>query len=321
MKKLIAITISTLLLLTALVGCGGSKSLSAPTNVKFDGNVLSWSAVEDAISYVVNINGEDKLTSITSTKVGLSNYYDQEITVKVKAVGEDVDDSEYSSSVVKPANSSLDILTFSSVDCVNGVQLVKNNLTKEHRILVEDAGKVVVYYDDVEMAKEYLSTFEGTNDGVLYVQPAFANYRANKGQTNHAVVTIPIPDTIKLDGTADGVKLRFKIGDTSKSEYSANSRFPTDGHFGINLLGTTGNPTLGYGYFNIAEENTFTDPYKEKLPQHEWIEWEIPFSELTKVYHEGDTEFAFAIYNTGRVYMDHIFRVDVFVDYLGYYKN
>ncbi len=76
-----------------------TQALATPT-ISLDGEVVSWNAVSNATSYVVNLNGND-LASQTGTSYTIQAYDYGDYTVKVKALStnELYTASEYSSTV------------------------------------------------------------------------------------------------------------------------------------------------------------------------------------------------------------------------------
>ncbi|MBR7116496.1 MAG: InlB B-repeat-containing protein [Clostridia bacterium] len=97
-----------------IVGCdillgGRAVQLSAPTNVKTNGNVLSWNFVEHAIGYTVkiieggdaDINDEGSEIPVAETQYSFTSLADGEYTVGVKARGDGVLYSNSAYSVIK----------------------------------------------------------------------------------------------------------------------------------------------------------------------------------------------------------------------------
>jgi len=81
MKKLISIIFASFSLLF-LMGC--QAKITAPTDVVLNNRVLTWSAVKDASSYIVNIN--DDLITVDTTTYSLASGYYGILTISVKAV-------------------------------------------------------------------------------------------------------------------------------------------------------------------------------------------------------------------------------------------
>jgi hypothetical protein len=92
-----------LALLVAALGIGGygyyaahkggaagntAQTLPAPTNLRVEGNVLRWDAVDNAIAYAVAVNGNtDAPTYDTATMYGLSAFKSGVHTFAVRSVG------------------------------------------------------------------------------------------------------------------------------------------------------------------------------------------------------------------------------------------
>ncbi len=70
-----------------LTGCDEKIELSAPTNVTYDGVILSWSPVENAQSYTIKINGGNSLTVRTNSYAYRADG--STFTVEIKAQNEE----------------------------------------------------------------------------------------------------------------------------------------------------------------------------------------------------------------------------------------
>ena len=75
-----------------LIGCGSkSQKLDAPTNLKIEGTVLTWDAVENATKYRVNISGDAQLNrviKVNSADLSTFNLERGDYSVQVQAIGD-----------------------------------------------------------------------------------------------------------------------------------------------------------------------------------------------------------------------------------------
>lgn len=87
-KKIFKINFSFLFIISLLIilsSCGGS-ALDAPSSLKINEGVLSWTAVEDAEEYIIFINETEYTTSQTSYDLSKLSLTEGSYQVKVKAV-------------------------------------------------------------------------------------------------------------------------------------------------------------------------------------------------------------------------------------------
>jgi len=92
-----------------------AENLSVPQNFYFNGQYLTWDAVDGAKSYTLNINGQDKITESTQFELDLEEYEGKEVVAKIKANGKSKNlDSIYSNALNfeifnKPTNLKLNV--------------------------------------------------------------------------------------------------------------------------------------------------------------------------------------------------------------------
>ena len=107
MKKLRLFVILSLIIgaFFALCSCGGGKELSTPSGISIDqDHLLSWTKIEDADGYVVDVKNSDSGESTQlkpkkkNTSVSLSDLEEGDYEIRIKAVGDgDIfQDSEWS---------------------------------------------------------------------------------------------------------------------------------------------------------------------------------------------------------------------------------
>jgi hypothetical protein len=68
------------------VSQNAAQTLPAPTNLRVEGNVLRWDAVDNAIAYAVAVNGELK-AKVTETEYGLNGLPPGEYGLTVSSAG------------------------------------------------------------------------------------------------------------------------------------------------------------------------------------------------------------------------------------------
>ena len=150
MKKKILFVLMLALVLTVFAACegqlpGGSKTLSAVSDLRYDGAVLSWNAVENAQKYAVSINGAEAI-SAPGAMFAYANTSGAPFTVSIVAKAEGYQDSEAVS------------ITFSPLNTVTNVT-------------ISDDG--TISYDPVDGAAYYLVNVDGVDhmvNGLSYDQ-------------------------------------------------------------------------------------------------------------------------------------------------------
>lgn len=162
--------------------------LDVPTGVALNGNILSWTAVENADGYIVTINGQEK-DVVTTNSIDLTSYADVDYSATVKAVSNSryFLQSENSESVIKLTTEAHQLASNNSVAC-EGTIVPGGYHYKTPTLgysFIED-----VKYSAQESALELTLNTNNTT--------RFATFRANlvKGMdfTNH-----------------DGIKIKFKV--------------------------------------------------------------------------------------------------------------
>lgn len=78
----------------AIVGCG--KALAVPENLAVEDNVLSWTAVENATNYIIDINGDEKITAKTTYSLSMLTPGDYVIKVRARDSKNEFSDSDWS---------------------------------------------------------------------------------------------------------------------------------------------------------------------------------------------------------------------------------
>lgn len=136
-KKSLALILMIILCMCAffVTACAEKTQLSQPTNVAYDGEMLTWSAVEGAVNYEISINGGEK-----QVVNALSYTYDadfSEFSVTIKAIS--ADGAEYDSTELT--------VNFKPLDTVSNVRMDEGCLTWD---LVEGATAYIVSVNNTE---------------------------------------------------------------------------------------------------------------------------------------------------------------------------
>lgn len=150
MKKKILLVLMLSLLVILLAACekdllGGNKTLSAVSDIRYDGTVITWNAVENAQKYAVSINGAEAI-SAPGAMFSYANTAGTPFTVSIVAKADGYTDSEAAS------------LTFSPLSTISNVK-------------VSDDG--TISYDPVDGAAYYLVNVDGVDhvvNGLSYDQ-------------------------------------------------------------------------------------------------------------------------------------------------------
>lgn len=150
-KKKILYVIGLLIVLIAsiatIAACKGGEnplSLSAPTNLNYDGAVITWNAVENADRYTVCINDGQEYTATTNRHAYQAN--NSEFKVSVKAVSVLISDKVIASEAT--------VMNFKP-------------LGKVDELRVSESG--VVTWDLVDNATAYAVRFNGNSSNVITV--------------------------------------------------------------------------------------------------------------------------------------------------------
>lgn len=150
MKKRVLFAILLAVLMVFFAACekdlpGGNKTLSAVSNISYDGSVITWQAVDNAQKYAVSINGQAAM-SAPGNMFAYSNTAGTPFTVSIVASAEGYTDSEAVSK------------SFSPLGTVSNIQ-------------VSDDG--IITYNPVDGAAYYLVNVDGVDNvvsGLTYDQ-------------------------------------------------------------------------------------------------------------------------------------------------------
>ena len=176
-----------------------TNMLQTPTGLTYATGLLTWNAVEDAVKYIVNINGEEtevSETSYTFTPQGGENY-----VIKVKAATNGAwFESEYNKGIGIRGKSQPEGYI---ADFADGT-------------FVYDVGAVNVYnlldMAATEYDAEYLENYEDAN-GVLRID-------MTTGANTWAVVSLKLPETLVIDETLNSMSIKFRIEGIPGGDYA-----------------------------------------------------------------------------------------------------
>ncbi|MDE6373047.1 MAG: hypothetical protein K2L72_00955, partial [Clostridia bacterium] len=141
---LLIILIASVATIAACKGGGNPLSLSAPTNVNYDGSVITWNAVDNADRYTVCINDGQEYTATTNRHAYQAN--NSEFKVSVKAVSALISN--------KVITSDATVMNFKP-------------LGKIDELRVSESG--VVSWDTVDNATAYSVRFNGNSNNAITV--------------------------------------------------------------------------------------------------------------------------------------------------------
>jgi len=172
---------------------GNSETLSVPEIVLNDDYSVSWTAVEGATSYVVNVNGanlnpQEKLTFGAFTEAG-------EYTVKVKAKNAETE-SDYSS----PVSYAVYSVTFPETDGVTFVGAKTVYSGKDYSFTAEITGEA---YEGTLVVKANGETLTAGEDGKTYTVKAVnanLNVTAEGVSVKQFAVSLPSGDGYTVTG-------------------------------------------------------------------------------------------------------------------------
>lgn len=295
--------------------------LNTPTNLTLDGETLTWDAVDGAISYVVNVDGNDVAT-VSETSYDLTAYASASFAVKVKALGTDKADSPYSAPVNYIYKEKGVLAAFNAVAYEGSVKLVSNSVATPWT----NGGQID--FSTINPPIAYETNVDGANDGdALHIQPIAAHYGSGGG-ARHAIFTITLDEALDLSGeTYDGIVLRFKYTGVGSALGPFNRVTNPDSVAGnvwwLNLCSVA---TKSTGYTSYDEHKDQTVAGNDTIPSTtfttgEWVEWKISNDVLKTLYSGGETQIAFAIGSTVSQEYNAAVVYHTYLDSLSYYKD
>ncbi len=295
------------------------SAIGTPTNLETDDNgILTWTAVENARGYIVNVNGTEIIS--TNNSIDISSYLNKgDVTAKVKALAKPgYLDGDYSAVWAKISVSGKTIAAFDSELYQQIVKLGAENTVQPTEYATSRDYNNAQWFASLDMAKTYISGVEGSTGGALHIQPVLTRYKTT-GSARHALFTIDLPKALEGldDGTYDGITIRFMISGGTKAAISGNPAYktPTDDTYYLILVD---NDAVSTGYTERVAQSKVTDPYTAATIGT-WVTWNITKEQLATYYADGSTELSFVVHsetannNAG-------YRVDTYLDYIEYYE-
>ena len=264
-------------------------ALETPTGLVInEDGLLTWTAVEKAVGYVVSVNGEEISTSTNSLE--LAPYLTQDVIVRVKALaGVGNLDGEYSNVCAKAVLTGNQLATFNSV----AYEGLITTLPKGEQ---GATGANSVY--SVTHVEE--TNCEGSNGGAVDVV-----IEPNSGRQADFQVTFA--KTVDLTGY-DGISIRFKVYDTS---YYAGTDDTSKLY--LKLVNASGSTYTGCKIAKTVREVTATG---------EWLT--VTFDDVAYInaclLDEG-TQLTFQFYMDGIYTNNRNGFVGVYLDDISYYTK
>lgn len=200
MKKFKFFVILSLMIgvLFSLCACGGEQ-LATPTGVSVDiENQLTWTAVEDARSYIVEIkdeNGENKELTPRKATASLSNLEEGDYEIRIKAVGDgsEFEDSDWT-----------EILYFHKEYETGCIYSLINNNT-EYEIKKYGKAASTIYIEDVYRGKPVTKIAEKAFKGYSKIENVYIGNNVESigdgaFQNCKNLKTVSIPESVKTIG-------------------------------------------------------------------------------------------------------------------------
>jgi hypothetical protein len=262
------------------------NQLATPTGLSYNAGMLSWTAAENATSYVVEI-GETEIP-VTETSLNISSYIDGDTTVLVKAVAEGFADSEYAiqNVLVLKAN---ELASFNSKAYESSIGVVAGETYKTFR-------EAPTFAKDG--APEGTVTFAIRNDD-------YRNPHAD--WTNIAAFTVTLSNAINLESGNDGIVIKLYVSEATQT-----------GKLRLELLNAskpaTWNTTKSAAAVTIGEDG---------VKNTGWMELKVTNAQLAELgYKTGDTVLTFGLRNAAnQSAKNEAHRWMVSIDYIEYYKG
>ncbi|MBQ7237103.1 MAG: hypothetical protein IJX03_08145 [Clostridia bacterium] len=295
------------------------SAIGTPTNLETDDNgILTWTAVDNARAYVINVNGTEIIS--LNNSLDISSYLNKgDVTAKVKALAKPgYLDGDYSAVWAKISVEGKTIAAFDSELYQQIVKLGAENTVQPTEYTSSRDYNNIQWFSSLEMAKTYISGFEGSTGGALHIQPVLTRYKTS-GSARHALFTIDLPEALNGldDGTYDGITIRFKIDGGTKSAISGNPAYKVPANNTYYLI-LVDNDAVSTGHTERVAQSKVKDPYIEATIGT-WVTWNITKEQLATYYTDGSTELSFVVHsetannNTG-------YRVNTYLDYIEYYE-
>lgn len=222
------------------------SALPTPSNLKYQGGVLSWTAVPNATSYVVKYDGVEHV--VTTNSVSIENGK----SVTIKAVGEGYSDSVWSSEFV-------------TVNIPNGYIADYNNAVYESMVKIghNDSDD---YWHPTAISAKYTSGVTGAENGDALV----VTITNNKNGYSAIRLNLPVVADGSLNGTTIQIKYRLMESSAPKAAflYSFNSGAPAynfnntsaDANGWITMSISVSDPytvnSIGLGFYGLAKNGT-----------------------------------------------------------------
>ena len=104
MKKKLLLFLAATLLLTALclTACSKGSELKAPENIRYDGTTITWDAVENAESYIIQIGDKPEITATINSVSYVANGAEFTVTITAKSKAEKMSPSKKTTVTFKP---------------------------------------------------------------------------------------------------------------------------------------------------------------------------------------------------------------------------
>ena len=288
------------------------KATAAPTDFTLDGTTLKWTAVENAKSYIVTINGRDIAVDGTSLDIA-TQISKGDIVAKVMTVGKaGYLDSDYTKVVTQITVSGKDVAKFDNEAYAGIIEYFGDvpqwNTTKP------DGSPYADYAQHLPKAKlEYRAAVEGSNGGAVYFTPVIAHYGSGGGGA-FAVFAINLPTALDLSGeNYDGIVVRFKfdgIGAALSNGMVASDRFVQY----VQLM----NPSKKDNTYTTKKVGSYLDVTGK---DGQWIEWAISNKELLAYYADGATKLTLSFITNNTIGIEGLQPILAYIDNIQYYNS
>ena len=270
-------------------GWTGFKAVEAPTDLAIsDQGILTWAAVNNAIGYVVNVNGSE--LTVTENSCDITSYLTQDVGVKVRAIaGAGNLDGDYSNICAKIVLVGSQLATFNSTAYEGMITSLPKG---EQGASGANSVNSVTYLD--------ATACDGANGGAVKIV-----IKPKSGR--QADFQITFAKAIDLTGY-DGISIRFKVSDTSYYSNAADTS-----KLYLKLVNASGSTYTGCKVAKTVREVTETGV---------WMT--VTFDDINYIKScllDGGTQLTFQLYMDGTFTPNAKGAVEIYLDEITFYTK
>ena len=289
-----------------------------PVSVKVLDNVASWTAVENAVGYLVKTDDDKpvKTTGTTYSVEGKSN-------VSVIAYGDGVDYT-YSSVTEKTVHAlgELELANFNDDSYITDLEAGNSSLpnyncsgsaawhtnTVSHKFYEYSTTAMTEATPVINTGKE------GVDNGAADFNCCVTTYYSSG--TRMSVFSVNTQKSLAFDHA--GIRIRLMLGGYSMVNTSTTFNFRLAN---ANLAATTVSATINSNGYGPDRNNTFKGAKLSVAATDigKWVDWYITNDQLKTSYAEGDSKLVISLENYNGYSAQNVVQANILVDDISYY--